>query len=117
MKKLIMLSFLALGTLTTSASNNAFKNYYSDKSENPLPFEFEVKKRHVVRQVNLDANGGIYETILVDETLCLTPTGHSRYGFIINEMYIITNPSGFLRIYNVYDLGRCLEIGGPIIWP
>jgi len=108
MKKLIMMSMFALGTITAFASNDYFKNQYAEKLENTATFELEFKRRHVVKEISTDSNGGIVENIIYDETYCGTPTFHGRLGFIIDEMYILNNTSGNTRLYNVYDVsGRC----------
>ena len=37
MKKLIMLSIFALGTITASANNDLFRNRYAEKADQPFP--------------------------------------------------------------------------------
>jgi len=108
MKKLIMLSVFALGTITANASNDLFKNYYAEKADQGPILQIKYQKRHLVRQINLNSSGGMYETIVLDHTFCGTLTHHSRYGFIADEMYILNNTSGMPRFYNVHDQGFCL---------
>ena len=53
MKKLIMLSVFALGTITASASNDLFRNYYAEKVEQPpitaVTYNYHIK---IWRQLN-----------------------------------------------------------------
>lgn len=109
MKKLIMMFVFALGTISASASNDLFKNHYQKNvNEDPIIL-LEFSRRHYVRQVNLDSNGGIYETIIYDVTLCGDNTSHSYHAFITNEYYILNNKSGMPRFYNVQDIGICFS--------
>ena len=108
MKKLIMLSIFALGTITASAGNDYFKNQYVQNLNDDPVFEIKYNKRHYVRQINIDANGGISETIIYDVTFCGTAEHHSYFGFITDEYYILNNTSGMPRFYNVENKGFCL---------
>ena len=107
MKKLIMMSVFALGTLTASAGNDYFKNQFVQNLNDGPGIEIKYNKRHYVRQINIDANGGISETIIYDQTFCSTAQHHSNSGFIIKEYYILNNTSGMPRFYNVEDKGIC----------
>jgi len=89
MKKLIMMTVLALGSTISFASNEQKAILKNDYDE--MGIEILSRYHVVVTELNLD----LTTTTLLDEvTSCMTKTDFGRYMFVVNETYIISNPNG-----------------------
>lgn len=83
MKKLIMLSVIALGTITASASNDLFKNYYSDRFERiPPPYgdmvDF-VRFDYKITVYRMPIGGGVLTPVEIRFLDCKTPDECATY--------------------------------------
>ena len=90
-----MLSFLALGALTASASNNAFKNYYSDKSENPP--QFIIKYNYLIEFWSFDKDNFGKEIVHWSNTYCWSSSEKEAYWWIISERHL-SYPNTSVRV-------------------
>ena len=85
MKKLIMLSVFALGTITASASNDLFKNYFE------APQQQVLWKYHIyITQINTDFTSSV---LLDTVTECMTEQSFSYTMFVIHEQYVLNSPN------------------------
>lgn len=71
MKKIIMLSAFVLGTITASASNDLFKNYYAEKTNEQLPFE---KNQNFKIRVWRNLSGFTWTLVYDQVHTCITNT-------------------------------------------
>jgi len=111
MKKLIMLSIFALGTITASASNDLFKNHYAEKTDQIQPvtmrYNYVVK---VYRSVFPTVSTTPYSISNFD---CVTEQELSYALFVIDESFL-NPPPGVVWRKTVTKLGTCF---GPIVFP
>ena len=100
MKKLIMLSIFALGTITASASNDLFKNHYTKdlsevnlklgKSDNDVILQtmntYRVTAWHYFYDP-ISGNGSSYGTTITPQTPCYTDSQINVYMQLAQAMY------------------------------
>lgn len=83
MKKLIMLSVFALGTITASASNDLFKNHYADKAEQ-TPFLLKSNYKFTVRTQN---SSYVFVVRKTETVTCITIDGSHAHAETLRQEY------------------------------
>lgn len=105
MKKLIMLSIFALGTITASASNDLFKNYYAEKTDQIQPVVMRYNYQVIVyKHIAPNLSTTPYK---IQNYNCVTETEFSYHMFILDES-LLSPPPGTVYTKTVTKLSRCL---------
>ena len=108
MKKLIMLSVFVLGTITASASNDLFKNYYSkgldeinlqsEKMDSEVTYSYKVDAWHYFFDP-ITGIGSSYGTNITPRTPCYTEQQINVYMQMAHAMYNSqSTPSNYVVI-------------------